>query len=80
MLWPLQTPDFMCARTIPCLCLFALAGALPAQVPMQGSGPGGAVRIFNTDSAILESQEARKDLPCVVTPVKADLGLRPEVP
>lgn len=41
---------------------------------MQSSGPGGAVRIFNTDSAILESQEARKDLPCEVTPVKADLG------
>jgi hypothetical protein len=74
MLWPLQTLDLISVRAIPCLCAFALAGALPAQVPMQSSGPGGAVRIFNTDSAILESQEARTDLPCVVTPVKADLG------
>lgn len=41
---------------------------------MQGSGPGGTVRIFNTDAAILESQEARKDLPCRVTPIKPVLG------
>jgi len=41
---------------------------------MQGSGPAGAVRIFNTDSAVLESQEARQDLPCQVTPVKPILG------
>jgi len=47
---------------------------LHAQVQMQGSGPGGLVRIFNTDAAILESQEERKDLPCVVTPIKPVLG------
>ena len=41
---------------------------------MQGSGPGGAVRVFNTDAAVLESQEVRKDLPCAVTPVKPLLG------
>ncbi len=41
---------------------------------MQGSGPAGTVRIFNTDSAILESQEPRKDLPCTVVPVKPVLG------
>ena len=50
------------------------SAALPAQMLMQGSGPAGAVRIFNTDAAILESQEPRKDLPCTVTPIKADLG------
>src|SRR3984893_7514888 len=48
--------------------------SLKAQVVMQGSGPGGIVRIFNTDSAVLESQEARKDLPCTVVPIKPALG------
>ncbi|HKW99152.1 MAG TPA: hypothetical protein VJN43_15540 [Bryobacteraceae bacterium] len=41
---------------------------------MQGSGPGNMVRIFNTDSAILEAQEPRHDLPCTVTPIKPTLG------
>ena len=41
---------------------------------MQGSGPGSSVRIFNTDAAVLESQDVRKDLPCTVTPVKATVG------
>jgi hypothetical protein len=45
-----------------------------AQTIMSGSGPGGVVRIFNTDSAVLESQDPRKDLPCAVTPVKPVLG------
>jgi hypothetical protein len=52
------------------LSVFALAGlGLKAQTVMQGSGPGDLVRIFNTDAAVLEAQEARKDLPCSVTPV-----------
>ena len=50
------------------------ASSLQAQVVMQGSGPGEIVRIFNTDSAVLESQEARKELPCTVTPIKPALG------
>ena len=50
------------------------ATGLRAQVVMQGSGPGGVVRIFNTDSAVLEAQELRKDLPCTVTPIKPTLG------
>ncbi|HLM97869.1 MAG TPA: hypothetical protein VK335_01215 [Bryobacteraceae bacterium] len=41
---------------------------------MRGSGPGDVVRIFNTDSAVLEAQDVRKDLPCSVTPVKPTLG------
>lgn len=41
---------------------------------MQGSGPGSVVRIFNTDSAVLEAGEERKDLPCTVEPVKPVLG------
>jgi len=56
-------------------CVFVLAcGALPAQSLIQGSGPGSTVRIFNTDAAVLESQDVRKDLPCTVTPVKPALG------
>ncbi|MBZ5595770.1 MAG: acetyltransferase [Acidobacteriia bacterium] len=55
------------------LTLLAVTG-LRAQSVMQGSGPNSLVRIFNTDSAVLESQEVRKDLPCTVTPVKPTLG------
>src|SRR5438552_4327224 len=47
---------------------------LSAQVLMPASGPGGAVRLFTSDAAILESRETRKDLPCTVTPVKPQLG------
>jgi len=45
-----------------------------AQTLMQGSGPGGLVRTFSTDAAILETQEPRKDLPCTVNPLKPSLG------
>jgi hypothetical protein len=41
---------------------------------MPASGPGGAVRLFASDAAILEALETRKDLPCIVTPVKPQLG------
>lgn len=53
-----------------------IAGVMPAfpQVPMVGSGPSGNVNIFNTDLAVLESGEQRKDLPCTVTPSKPSLG------
>ncbi len=50
------------------------AASLPAQVQMAGAGSDGSVRIFNTDMAVLEVQEPRKDLPCAVTPSKALLG------
>ncbi len=53
------------------------AGCSPvlfAQVPMS-SGPNGvAPRIFNTDMAVLEAGDPRKDLPCTVLPVKPALG------
>src|SRR2546430_1348915 len=48
--------------------------SLPGQSLMEGSGPSGLVRIFNTDSAILEAKEPRKDLPCTVSQVKPQLG------
>jgi hypothetical protein len=51
-----------------------LAPALVAQMEIHGSGPTNSVRIFNSDSAILEAREVRKDLPCTVVPVKPVLG------
>jgi len=47
---------------------------LRGQSLMEGSGPSGLVRIFNSDSAILEAQEPRKDLPCSVSQIKPQLG------
>jgi len=41
---------------------------------MPASGPGGMVRLFTSDAAILEAQEIRKDIPCTATPVKPILG------
>jgi hypothetical protein len=58
------------------LTMLALAtsAVLQAQTLMAGSGPGRVVRIFNEDSAVLESQEVRKDLGCGVNPIKPQLG------
>jgi hypothetical protein len=62
-------------RGIRFLCITLLsAGLLSAQVQVRGSGFGGAVRMIPTDAAVLEMQEARKDLPCSVTPTKPFLG------
>jgi hypothetical protein len=41
---------------------------------MPGSVPGGEPHLFNTDAAVLESQDPRKDLPCTATSVKPTLG------
>jgi len=46
------------------------SGMLTGQALM----PGGMVRLFTSDAAILETDEARKDLPCSVTPIKPALG------
>jgi hypothetical protein len=52
------------------LCVVICTGGfLPAQDLMQPSEPGGTVRLFGSDAAILEAQDTRKDLPCTVTPV-----------
>src|ERR1700690_807403 len=59
--------------SLPSLALVG-ATALPAQSLMGGTGPSGLVRIFNTDSAILEAQEPRKDLPCTANQIKPQLG------
>ena len=60
-------------RLLPCALLLT-CGVSPAQVLMPGSGPGGMVRLFGSDAAILESGEPRKDLACTVTSVKPALG------
>jgi hypothetical protein len=54
--------------------LLLLAGVVRGQSILPGSGPAGETHLFNTDAAVLESQEARKDLPCTATPVKPTLG------
>ncbi|MEO8025652.1 MAG: acetyltransferase, partial [Bryobacteraceae bacterium] len=53
------------------MCLLTL-GAVTArgQLPM---GPAAGVRMINTDMAVLEAGDVRKDLPCAVTPMKSAL-------
>lgn len=50
------------------------ASTARAQSLMAGSGPNHRVNVFNTDLAVLEAGEVRKDLPCNVTPSKPALG------
>ncbi len=45
-----------------------------SQTAMDASGQAGPLRLFNSDEAVLESQEPRKDLACSVEPVKPSLG------
>ncbi|MCU1236245.1 MAG: hypothetical protein JWP63_4212 [Candidatus Solibacter sp.] len=61
------------AEILACTCL-ATGVSLSAQVLMPAAGPGGSVRLFTSDAAILEAKEVRKDVPCTVTPVKPVLG------
>ena len=61
-------------------CLLFLASLLipavsaRAQSLMAGAGPNRHVNVFNTDLAVLEAGDVRKDLPCTVTPNKPALG------
>jgi hypothetical protein len=54
--------------------MMAAAASVSAQELMAPAEPGGMVRLFTSDSALLESQDTRTDLPCTVTPVKPSLG------
>ena len=58
---------FKALALTPILCV-----TVCGQIPM--GRPGTLVRIIPTDSAVLEMQEVRKDLPCSVSPGKAPLG------
>src|SRR5260370_24363193 len=60
-------------RLVPVLGLL-VTPILRAQSLIESSGPSGLVGIFNEDSAVLEAQEPRKDLPCGVNPIKPQLG------
>ncbi|MEJ7606804.1 MAG: acetyltransferase [Bryobacteraceae bacterium] len=44
------------------------------QVLLTSSGTSGTVRVFNSDLAVIEAGESRKDLPCVVIENKPVLG------
>jgi hypothetical protein len=41
---------------------------------MRGTASGGTVQLIGNDSAVLDADEQKKDLPCTVTPVKPILG------
>ena len=58
------------------LAAIALAGATGArgQIALHAIGPNRIVHIQNTDLAVLEARDPRKDLPCVVANDKAFLG------
>src|ERR1035438_6745492 len=67
-------PMFFRAR----VTLFPVAAALlsmqsGAQSQLAGTGPSG-LHMMNTDLAVLEAQDVRKDLACTVTPSKPVLG------
>jgi len=55
-------------------CVLWFSSAAAGQNLMPASGPGGVVRLFTSDAAILEAQEIRKDIPCTATPIKPALG------
>src|SRR5581483_7932565 len=62
-------------RKAPCFCgVLICSAALLAQAPIAGSGPNGSVNILNSDLAVLEAGETRKDLPCTVGAAKPLLG------
>jgi hypothetical protein len=55
--------------------LTAASAQMFAQALLHQDGPPGApVNLIGNDAAILDSGEAKKDLPCTVTPVKPILG------
>lgn len=56
------------------LGLITGAPGLDAQTLMVGEGTGGEVVLGQADLAFLEMQEPRRDLPCVVSPIKPFLG------
>src|ERR1051326_5807102 len=53
------------------LTVLPILPTLLAQVPM---GNGGNINLYNSDLAVMEAGEPRKDLACTVTPVKPQVG------
>jgi len=56
------------------IIILNLAISATGQVLLNTSASGGAVRLLNTDQAILEAGEPRQDLPCSVINIKPILG------
>ena len=54
--------------------LILTTAPIHAQILIHSSGSSRGANIFNTDLAVLEQGEQRKDLPCNVTPSKPALG------
>jgi hypothetical protein len=61
-------------RVVLCFLAAGSATVLLAQVPISAGPNGVGPRIFNTDMAVLEAGDPRKDLPCTVVPIKPALG------
>ncbi len=69
----------MTLRNLPRLWYVVLVlglSELPAlgQAEMHPAGSAGPVLMINSDAAVLESREPRRDLPCTVAPIKPVLG------
>jgi len=65
------------ALTYSCAILSVLVAGpsrLSPQTLMRGSASGSTVNLIGSDSAVLDTEEPKKDLPCTVTPVKPVLG------
>jgi hypothetical protein len=56
------------------ICATAVSPAVYAQNQMQGLTDSGRVRLLGSDSAVLDTEDVKKDLPCTVTQIKPILG------
>jgi hypothetical protein len=56
------------------IIVLASASLATGQLLVNTSASGGALRLLNSDQAVLEAGEQRQDLPCAVTSVKPILG------
>jgi hypothetical protein len=56
------------------LGMTVLAPLAQGQAQLAGNASNGGLHLMNTDLAVLEAQDVRKDLPCTVSPVKPALG------
>ena len=56
------------------IIVFSSATLATGQVLINTSASGGALRLLNSDQAVLEAGESRQDLPCAVVSIKPVLG------
>lgn len=55
------------------LAIATVTGIVCAQDIVPDTGPRGTVRLFTTDSAVLDSNEPRTDFACIVAPIPPEL-------